>query len=51
MNSGNKWFLRGIISSSLYDSVLNSCDAGNFAIFTDVSQFTGWIDAHIRNNG
>jgi hypothetical protein len=50
--SGNKWFLRGITSAVVYeDSELSSCDRRNYALFTDVSKFTGWIQGFVRTYG
>lgn len=51
VQSDSKWFLRGIVSSSLYDSILNTCDTKNYAVFTDVSQFTNWIHGYIHTFG
>lgn len=39
----NKWYLRGIISSSLQDKDLFTCDTKNFAVFTDIAAYRDWI--------
>jgi secreted trypsin-like serine protease len=38
-----KWTLIGIVSASLYDPA-TICDLENYALFTDVAKFNGWID-------
>lgn len=42
-----KFYLRGIISVSLFDKVKQECDNNNYAVFTDVSKFTTWITSHL----
>jgi secreted trypsin-like serine protease len=49
--SGDKWYLRGVVSSSLIDSAQSSCDTNNFAVFTDVSKFTQWIQGFVQTYG
>ncbi|XP_070491941.1 serine protease gd-like isoform X2 [Chironomus tepperi] len=39
----NKWYLRGIVSSSLQDKDLFTCDTKNFAVFTDIAAYRDWI--------
>jgi secreted trypsin-like serine protease len=46
----DKWYLRGVVSSSLIDPE-NSCDTKNFAVFTDVSKFTQWIQRFVQTHG
>lgn len=48
IKSGDKWYLRGIVSSSLYDNELMTCDSKNYVIFTDVTQFTRWIQRYME---
>lgn len=43
---GGVSYLRGIVSSSLLSGI--SCDVTNFAIYTDVLKFSGWIK-HVMN--
>lgn len=50
MKVGNRWYLRGIVSASLIDTVEMTCDYKNYAIFTDVAQFTSWIEGYIQIN-
>lgn len=47
----SKWYLRGIVSSSLYDRVLSSCDITNYIVFTDAAKFTIWIEGYIKTYG
>lgn len=47
VKSNNKWFLRGIVSSALYDAEQATCDTKNYAVFTDTTKFTNWIQGHI----
>lgn len=47
----NKWYLRGIVSSSLYDEILSSCDVKNYAVFTDVAKHTRWIEEYVQTYG
>ncbi|XP_063924332.1 proclotting enzyme-like isoform X2 [Zophobas morio] len=43
MKSNEKWFLKGIVSTSKYDSVKQSCDLTNYVVFTDISKFRTWL--------
>jgi hypothetical protein len=43
MQRNGKWFLRGVVSISTYDSVKQSCDLSNYVVFTDVSKFRKWL--------
>jgi hypothetical protein len=43
MQRNGKWFLRGVVSISTYDSVKQSCDLSNYVVFTDVSKFKKWL--------
>jgi secreted trypsin-like serine protease len=51
VKNGEKWFLRGVVSSALYDSVLATCDTKNFAVFTDTTKFTRWMQEFIQQYG
>ena len=46
---GSTFFLRGIVSSGLYDQI--SCDVSKFAIFTDALKFKPWIDQIMSQDG
>ena len=39
----NVYYLWGIVSSSLFDGRTQKCDTNNFAIYTFVRKFIGWI--------
>jgi secreted trypsin-like serine protease len=47
----DKWYLRGIVSSSLVDWVKSTCDTKSYAVFTDASNFTQWIQKYIQTYG
>lgn len=47
----NKFYLRGIVSSSLYNHVQQSCDTKNYAVFTDVTKYTAWIQSFMSRFG
>jgi secreted trypsin-like serine protease len=47
----DKWYLRGIISSSLVDLAQSTCDTKSYAVFTDVSKFTQWIHGFVQTYG
>lgn len=49
--SNSKFYLRGIVSSSLFDQVQQSCDTKNYAVFTDVSRYTSWIQSFMNRFG
>lgn len=49
--SAGKWFLRGIVSAALIDKALATCDTRNYAVFTDTSRFTNWIQGYIQRHG
>jgi len=40
--SGNVYYLRGIVSSSLRDAH-HECDVDNYSVFTNVLKFNDWI--------
>ncbi|KAG8236525.1 hypothetical protein J437_LFUL015799 [Ladona fulva] len=40
---GTKWFVRGVVSTSLLGSGKVTCDANNFVIFTDIAKHGSWI--------
>jgi secreted trypsin-like serine protease len=43
MKLGKRWFLRGIVSASLFDLTRTTCDGDNFAVYADVAQYKNWI--------
>lgn len=43
MKSGSAYYLRGIISSSLFDNE-GKCDVTKYAVFTNVVKYTAWVD-------
>lgn len=43
ININGRWYLRGIVSISLFDKATNSCDVGNYTVFTDVAKFLPWV--------
>jgi hypothetical protein len=45
----NIFFLRGIVSASLFD-VQGNCDVTNYAIYTNVQKFTAWIKDPTKRN-
>ncbi|XP_063710167.1 serine protease gd-like [Culicoides brevitarsis] len=47
MKNNGKWYLRGIVSTSLYDKETKSCDVRNFSVFTDVAKFLQWIHLYL----
>ncbi|CAG9804120.1 unnamed protein product [Chironomus riparius] len=47
VRQNGRWYLRGIVSASLFDRELYSCDTNNFAVFTDVAAFKDWIQSYI----
>lgn len=51
VQSNNKFYLRGIVSSSLFNHVEQSCDTKNYAVFTDVSRYTSWIQSYMNKFG
>lgn len=44
----NKWILRGIVSAALADPILNTCNLGEYVVFTDVAKFISWIKSYMR---
>jgi len=40
---GNTFYLRGIVSASLYNSILG-CDVDSYSVFTDVLKYINWIN-------
>uniref|UniRef100_A0A336M0I6 CSON009299 protein n=1 Tax=Culicoides sonorensis TaxID=179676 RepID=A0A336M0I6_CULSO len=42
-----RWYIRGIVSTSLYDTETNSCDVKNYVVFTDIAQFLPWINSYL----
>jgi hypothetical protein len=48
IRSDDKFFLKGIVSSSLFDHD-KRCDVNNFAVYTDVSKYQNWImSPHVK---
>lgn len=43
MKYNGKWYLRGLISSSLFDLELKTCDTNNYSVCTDVAAYHSWI--------
>ncbi|CAG9811188.1 unnamed protein product [Chironomus riparius] len=41
---GNTFYLRGIVSSSLFTGT-NECDVNTYSVFTDVLHYTDWINS------
>lgn len=39
----SRWYLRGVVSTSLLDHQTRSCDLSKYVVFTDVSKFYDWI--------
>lgn len=39
-----KIYLRGIVSSAIFDQATQSCDNNQYVVFTDVAKYTDWID-------
>jgi hypothetical protein len=48
--SGDKWYLRGVVSAALLNSEHN-CDTKNYSAFTDAANFTQWIQGYIQTYG
>jgi len=40
---GNAFYLRGIVSASLAESILG-CDVNSYSVFTDALKYTNWIN-------
>ena len=51
VENGNKNYLRGIVSSALRDQQLSTCDTKNYAVFTDVQMYLGWLQGYIQQYG
>lgn len=51
IKNSEKWYLRGVVSSSLYNTVLSTCDINNYAVFTDVTKYNSWIDGYMNTYG
>lgn len=51
MDQDNKSYLRGVVSSSIYDQSELRCDTNNYAVFTDVAKYTDWIDNFVVRYG
>ena len=50
MLRNNRWVLRGIVSASLADPVLNSCNLAEYVVFTDMAKFDHWIRSYVALN-
>jgi secreted trypsin-like serine protease len=48
---GEKWYLRGMVSAALFDKENLMCDAKQYAIFTDTTKFTSWMQDFIDKYG
>lgn len=44
----NKWMLRGIVSAALADPIVNTCNLGEYIVFTDAAKFVNWIKSYMR---
>lgn len=42
------WFLRGITSAARGDTILNLCALNTYAIFTDATHYSDWINQHMH---
>lgn len=51
VKSGDRWYLRGVVSSALLDRETYMCDTHNYVVFTDVAQFKDWVIQHIDTYG
>lgn len=51
VKNDKKFYLRGVVSVALNDAELDLCDVKNYAMFTDVAQFTDWIQSFMQANG
>lgn len=40
---GERWALRGVVSSALVDADSKTCDTKKYTVFADVAQHTEWI--------
>jgi secreted trypsin-like serine protease len=47
----HKSYLRGIISSGIFNYAAQSCDPREYVVFTDVAKFTSWIKDYISRYG
>lgn len=43
MKKNGRWMLRGIVSAALADPIQNSCNLGEYIVFTDAAKFSNWI--------
>jgi len=46
----NVFYLRGLVSSSLFNNITMECDTHKQAVFTDVTQYYYWIDRAVEMN-
>lgn len=47
----NIFFLRGIISASLFDNMSGKCNLNNYALYTNVLKFTDWLQSQPQKLG
>lgn len=43
----NRWILRGIVSAALADPIKNTCNLGEYVVFTDAAKFVNWIRSYM----
>lgn len=48
-SSNSKWLIRGIVSGAVKVTKDGSCDAHEYATFTDVGKYFKWIDEKLRS--
>lgn len=51
MQNDNKWYLRGIVSSSLLNRETSLCDLENYAVYTDLTYYNSWIQGYMNTYG
>jgi secreted trypsin-like serine protease len=45
MQRGEKWYLRGLVATTVLDPVTQSCDLKEPTVYIDVAKFQDWIDS------
>ena len=48
-NRNGAWYLRGIVSLSVAKEGYNFCDPNHYAIFTDLSKFSDFIQLYLND--
>ncbi|KAJ6635913.1 Serine protease gd [Pseudolycoriella hygida] len=48
LNINNKWMLRGLVSAALADPIVNTCNLGEYVVFTDAAKFVSWIRYYMQ---